>query len=220
MQKPLLDTNIVLSGREKSGFICYPVLKELDHMKTYNDSLGKNARDRIYEIYSNPEAFPFIFKEQSVGETVDDFLIRLCLEDGYTLKTLDLSLHLKALQKKVDSIFNGGESEDYSGMTYLETEEEIADFYEEKLRLMGEGRDHYYADYPDNHYIIIGEKAYKVTNKTATEIEYHTTDNYYVGKIKPRNIEQYCLFDALHSDIPVVSATGKFGVGKENCPFV
>jgi predicted ribonuclease YlaK len=211
MQKPLLDTNIILSGKEK-GYVCYPVLKELDNMKVYSDALGKQARDRIYEIYSNPLDYPFVYKEQKEGETVDDFLIRLCKEDDYILHTLDLSLFLKAKQQKVEAKFNGEQSEDYSGVTYL-SDEEAAVLFEDEIQTGGDTKC-YYASYPDNHYLVTGTKAFKVYKNNATEIKYKSFDSEHVGTVKPRNIEQYCLLDALFSNVPVVMATGKFGSGK------
>lgn len=213
MQKILLDTNVLLHGGAKEGFVCYPVLRELDHMKVAPDALGKRARDVIYDIYTNQERYPFIYKIQEANETVDDFLIRLCKEDDYELHTLDLSLFLKAKANQIKAVFDGRSTEDYTGVTYL-TDETAAELFQNPQKEIGTHDIIYVADYPDNHYLIINDEAYKVYRKRAKRIKFQTIKRGVDSPIKPRNIEQQCLVDALHSDAPVVLATGLFGSGK------
>lgn len=203
MSKFLLDTNILMDGKAKEGYVVYPVLQELDRLKMLDDLRGKQARDAIYKIYKHRDLFPFIYEELHVGEKVDDFLLRIAQERNLVLRTLDLSLHLKgtALGVQTDYAHNGLLK--YTGITYLTDEQWCA---------LNENR--FTEVYPENHFLIYGKNAFIIKQGAPQRIFYRTFESVYCGLIKPRNIEQYCLTELLLDEIPVVCATGKPGSGK------
>lgn len=203
MPKFLLDTNILMHDKAKEGYIPYPVLKELDKLKEADGLAGKQARDAIYKLYKNPDKFPFIYEEVQKGESVDDFLLRLAAKKRLTLKTVDLSLHLKSQAMGVPSSYSHNGLDNYTGITYLSDEDWCA---------LNEGRLN--KIYPNNHFLIYANNAYKVQDGKFERIDYRVLASTYSGTIKPRNIEQYCIFELLFDNIPVVCATGKPGSGK------
>ena len=199
----VLDTNILISGKIPKGIVIYPVLRELDRLKVFSDTVGKQSRDALHAIHQKPDHYPMVYFEQKENESVDDCLVRFCLENDYTLNTLDLSLHLKALTKKCKSNFAYNGNYDYGGITYLEGEDE-ADFFSRN----------YTVDHPINHFLVSGKRAFIKTACGYEEISYGSIKNNQSGTIVPRNIEQYCLMELLLRDVPVISATGSFGAGK------
>lgn len=202
MSKFLLDTNVLMEGKVKEGFVAYPVIQELDKLKTSDGLKGKQARDAIYRIYKHPE-FEFLYEELESGELVDDFLLRIAAKYDLIVKTLDLSLHLKgkAIGVPTDYCYNGVFT--YNGVTYL-TEEDWQNI-DEKLSS---------GNFPPNHFLIFKKQAFIIKNNELTPINYRNFDSTYCGLIKPRNIEQYCLTELLTENIPIVCATGKPGSGK------
>ena len=202
MSKFLLDTNVLMEGKVKEGLVAYPVIQELDKLKTSDGLKGKQARDAIYRIYKHPE-FKFLYEELEPGESVDDFLLRIAAKYDLIVKTLDLSLHLKgkAIQVPTDYCYNGIFT--YNGVTYL-TEEDWQNIDEKIIS----------DSFPPNHFLIFKKQAFIIKNHELTPINYRTFDSTYCGLIKPRNIEQYCLTELLTENIPIVCATGKPGSGK------
>lgn len=203
MPKFLLDTNMLMDDKAKEGYVPYPVLEELDKLKTAEGIRGKQAREAIHRLYKNPEKFPFLYEELKLGERVDDFLIRIAGEHGLTLRTLDLSLHLKGEALGISTKYSHNGVDSYTGATHL-TNEEWCALNEGALNTL----------YPNNHFLIYDKNAYVIRNGSAERIDYKSLNSTYSGKIKPRNVEQYCLMELLDSDIPVICATGKPGSGK------
>ena len=199
----LLDTNILMDDKAKEGYIVYPVLQELDRLKMSEGLRGKQARDAIHKIYKHPESFPFIYEELADGEKVDDFLLRIAKEQDLTLRTLDLSLHLKGQAQGVNTKYSHNGVENYSGCTYL-TDEEWCE--------LNEGT--FSKGFPENHFLIYERNAYIIKHGEPTRINYYNVDSSYSGEIKPRNIEQFCLTELLKSKTPVVCGTGRPGSGK------
>lgn len=203
MQNFLLDTNILMNDKAKEGWIPYPVLQELDRLKMADGLRGKQARDAIHKIYKNPEQFPFIFEELQVGELVDDFLLRIAESYNLTLRTLDLSLHLKGEALNVPTKYSHNGVETYTGLTYL-TDEEWCEINEER----------FVKEFPENHFLIYDKNAFIIQHGEPRRIKYEIFESTYSGKIKPRNIQQYCLMELLTNEVPVVCGTGKPGSGK------
>lgn len=201
--KKLLDTNILMCGKATDGIITYPVIKELDKLKNSEGLTGKQARDAIHEIYKN-DNYKLVYAEQLPNEAVDDFLIRYANEQRLCLQTLDLSLTLKAqtLNCVVDFPYNGRKN--YTGITYL-TDEQCASI------LCGSFEN----DDPINHFYIYEKRGFVKTSKGIEEISYHVLANNGRGEeIKPRNVEQYCLFELFKRKVPVIMAAGRYGTGK------
>lgn len=203
MSKILLDTNILMQDKAKEGYITYPVLQELDRLKTKEGLTGKQARDAIHSIFKNPKKFPLKYTEPEKDESVDDFLVRTALANDWILRTLDLSLHLKATAKGAKTEYCHNGNDHYSGSTFLSDEEY-------SLLSMGKLPE----KYPDNHFLIYDNTAHIIKEGVPTRLSYHCLQSTYCGTIKPRNIEQYCLMELLTTDISIVAGTGKPGSGK------
>lgn len=194
-----------MDNKAKSGYVCYPVLQELDRLKMSDGLKGKQARDAVHRIYKDPDLFPFIFKETEKDEKVDDFLLRLAEEDSLTLATLDLSLLLKAKSKGVSIKYSHNGEDHYGGATYLD-DEVWCSILENRFE----------GEYPENHFLIYGEEARVIKNGIPVKVDRPTFNSTHCGSIKPRNVEQACLMNLLLSDVPVVAGTGKPGSGKSH----
>lgn len=199
--KKLLDTNTLLNGAN-SGVLVYPVLEELDRLKTREGAVGKNARDTIKYIYNNLERFEFLDFELKANQTVDDFLIEISEENNFNLITYDLSLYLKAISKGIDCDFGIEEEYVYSGITYL-TKDEYNDFSKLDISL-----------FPENHYLIYGNEVYCVQDGELEQVEWGRIKSFYTGEVLPRNPEQAAFIDTLNKEVPVVLITGGYGTGK------
>ena len=202
--KNLLDTSILMGGKVNEGIVTYPVIKELDGLKGNDGLSGKQARDAIHEIHHNPSKYIQTYVETIEGEKVDDFLIRYAKENNLKLQTLDLSLALKAetLSCQTNFAYNG--KKQYTGITYL-TDEECAEIKSQQFR----------TPMPINHFFIHGKQAFIQTEEGVEEVSYHVLKNNGRGEeIKPRNVEQYCLFELFRRKVPVIMVAGKYGTGK------
>lgn len=192
-----------MSGKATKGIILYPVLQELDRLKTSEGLKGKQARDAISDIHKNPHNYDLRYEEAQPQQTVDDFLIEYAWGNSITLCTMDVSLNLKAKARgcSVDYMYNGDDH--YSGATYL-SEEEVSQI------ITGE----YTKSHPINHFLIYEKQAFINTFSGIQEVSYWSFENEQVGEIQPRNIEQYCLTEILKRNIPIVNVNGGWGVGK------
>lgn len=73
-----------------------------------------------------------------------------------------------------------------------------------------------------NQYIIVKDwdgnvvDLFRYTGEKFAKVPYKTISNRYIGKIKPRNIQQQLAIDMLYNnDITVKAITGRFGTGKD-----
>ena len=203
----LLDTSALLEG-EREGKILMSVIKELDNLKTREGAVGKKARDTIKYIYQN--ALGNIEDESKDYQIdimpTDQILLNVAKAKDYTLVTADLSLYLQAQARKIKSLFIESDKNGYKlapTATYL-TPEDYASV------LTG----NYEKQHPENHFLIYGEEAFRIINGTPTIVKYRKLKNEWIGEVKPRNVEQKCLLELLHSDTPVVAVHSKFGCGK------
>lgn len=203
--KKLLDTNTLLNGAE-SGILTYPVLEELDRLKTREGVTGKQARDAVKYIYKNLSNFEFLDVVLKDGQTVDDFLLETAQNFDYILVTYDLSLYLKGISIGIDCDFGLEDEFEYSGVTYL-TEEE---YFNVGLILE--------KNLPENHYLIYDKEVYCITNGELERVEPKKIKSYFLGEVAARNPEQVALIDSLFKEIPVVLITGGYGTGMI-CPF-
>lgn len=203
----LLDTSALLEG-EREGKILMSVIRELDNLKTREGAVGKKARDTIKYIYQN--ALDNIEDESKDYQIdimpTDQILLNVAESKDYTLVTADLSLYLQAQARKIKSLFIESDKNGYKlapTATYLMPEEYAS-------VLTG----NYEKQHPENHFLIYGEEAFRIINGTPTIVKYRKLKNEWIGEVKPRNIEQRCLLELLHSDTPVVAVHSKFGCGK------
>lgn len=208
----VLDTNVLLDNVCSEGVVLYGVLTELDRQKSRSDELGYKARRAIRNIEKNDSLIQ-IYYELMENETVDDYLIRYCLEHNAVLISRDLSLVLKARTKNCEVILaNIDREDDYDPMFYLNDDESMAKFFNrEKLKGVKDGS-----------YVIVADKhIYKVRENEPIIVNRKTIKNIWSGTIHARNIEQECLIDSLYDkDFKVVVGAGGYGSGELNCPFV
>lgn len=202
----LLDTSALLRG-ERDGKILVTVIEELDNLKTKEGRIGKDARRVLKYIYKY--AMDQILDE---GETIrnclntDDALLAMAESEDLILLTADLSLFLQAKGRDIPCEYMNGKSTEHlleSTTTYI-TGEEYADI------LLGD----YEGDYPENHFLIFEDEAYRIVGGRPKAVKYRTINNQWVGEIKPRNVEQKCLIDLMSSNTPVVAVHSKYGCGK------
>lgn len=211
----VLDTNILLRGKREKGIVTYPVLCELDRLKTFSAEVGKDARDAIYNIYKNPEWYILDTEQKGQDESVDDYLVRFAKEHGYILKTLDLSLFLKSKALGVEALFDEyNYANEYTGTTYFNQLDD------ETVAKICSGEELDEKAFPTNHYIISNSAIYKVTNRRAHLIENVSFHSGYTGKIRPLNPEQRCAMHLLSDpDVTIVSISGGYGTGEQVRPF-
>lgn len=203
----LLDTSALLEG-EREGKILMSVIRELDNLKTREGAVGKKARDTIKYIYQN--ALDNIEDESKEYQIeimpTDQILLNVAKEKNYILATADLSLYLQAQARKIESLFIETDKNSYKlapTATYL-----TADDYTSVLTGT------YEKQHPENHFLIYGEEAFRIIGGTPTIVKYRKIKNEWIGEVKPRNVEQKCLLELLHSETPVVAVHSKFGCGK------
>lgn len=203
----LLDTSALLEG-EREGKILLSVISELDNLKTKEGLVGKKARDVIKFIYR--EALEEVYDETRFFEleykSTDDILLEVAKERDWVLVTADLSLFLRANALNIQREFIDGSKNEYKihpTSTYINDRE-----YCEIMEGTYKGK------HPENHFLIFGDEAFKITNGTPEHIMYKEINNDWLGKIKPRNVEQKCLINLLHSEVPVVAVHSKYGCGK------
>jgi len=133
-------------------------------------------------------------------------LLKVAKAKNWTLVTADLSLFLRANAMKVDREFVDGNKNEYKlqpTSTYL-TDKEYCELME----------GNYKGEYSNNHFLIFGDEAFRIVNGRPEHIMYKEINNDWLGNIKPRNVEQKCLINLLHSDVPVVAVHSKYGCGK------
>lgn len=203
----LLDTSALLEG-EKDGLIPLSVVKELDGLKNREGLIGKKARDVIKFIYREKMDSFYNESKEMVSQELrtDDILLELAKTKRWTLVTADLSLYLRAGSLGIDCEFIDGSRNEYRiqpTTTYL-SDREYCEIMEGRFK----------KDLPENHFLIFGDSAFRIVDKTPIPVKYREIENNWVGKIKPRNVEQQCLIDLLLSDVPVVAVHSKFGCGK------
>jgi PhoH-like ATPase len=90
------------------------------------------------------------------------------------------------------------------------TDEELADFYSNKLKI--DALQNQYVLIKDSQDIVVDK--YRCDNSKLVKIKYRAIESQVLGKIKPRNVRQELLFDALDSPMPVICVTGPAGTGK------
>ena len=203
----LLDTSALLEG-ERDGKILLSVVRELDGLKNSEGLVGKKARDVIKYIYKEAmEDFYNEYKDSDfAGVKTDDILLEIAKFKNWTLVTADLSLFLKAGAMEVEREFVDGSKNEYKlqpTMTYI-GDREYCEIMERRFT----------HDYPENHFLVFENWAFRIINGVPVSVQRREIKNDWVDTVKPRNIEQQCLIDLLHSEVPVVAVHSKYGCGK------
>ena len=103
---------------------------------------------------------------------------------------------------------------EYTGIYRISFPEEsdLAFFYENQSNFIERLK--------ENQYLIIENDSYeaidyfKRRNGWLERVSYPSFESQFCGIMKPRNPEQRCAMDLIHSDVPIKLITGPFGSGK------
>lgn len=209
--KYLIDTNVLLDNLDIINHnITIPtiVLEELDKLKTQRDT-SYLARQAIKKIYKNLDHINIV--GELMVNSPDNEILEHARKGNYKLITNDINMMIKAKSIGVESDFTILEPS-YSGYRILDlSENELSSFYLNQLDI----------DALENEYLILKDGAkvidqYKRVDGKFIPVKYKVIDNRYVGRVKPRNLEQELYMDMLQdegSKIKVV--TGNYGTGKD-----
>lgn len=159
----------------------------------------------------------------------DDQLLLLTQERKGILVTNDVSLKVRAIALGVDTEGYSWDG-DYTGIYYLKSAEIPQEVYYSILAELNESGKYECEDhtFSYNEYLIVppyGEDAlngdtsiFKYNGTTFDRVHFKTIPTNWLLKgheIKPRNVEQICLFDAiLNSQNKILYVGGPFGTGK------
>ena len=102
----------------------------------------------------------------------------------------------------------------YTGIYYfsLPENDDLARFYENPSEFADRLKENQYLILENESYEAID--FYKKRNGWLERVSYPTFESQFCGVMKPRNPEQRCAMDLIHSDAPIKLITGPFGSGK------
>ena len=217
--KKLFDTNVIMDYPsvilEPDTVLNLYVLRELDVLKNDRDpARARKAREAVRFIFKHLDEI--VYDETYLpSRDTDEALIDMCLANKYTLVTNDINLHIRAHAKRVDCCSYQPEDQIITNTWKTEvtlSEEEMAAFYN-GAPLAHAIRNHQYVFIKNDKGQIVDKYYYH--NHILQPVRYKTIHSDYLGKIKPRNIEQECAFHMLdNSDSKVKVLTGRYGSGK------
>lgn len=225
MGKILVDTNVLMNKPDIldngnyviSGF----VIRELEKLKqSENNERSYKARLAVRKIEENADKLEFVLQEPKNefddydDDYIDNRILTLCKQQGFSLLTGDLLLKMKARAVGVEVVDVEEDEDDYKG--YVEvymTDEEYTDFYQNRLDLNE-------FDLLTNQYLIIKDS---LTGDVLDALRFD--GQYYVavktkgfktnlfGSFKPYDYYQACVLDSLQNN-QMTMIKGKPGSGK------
>lgn len=234
MAKRFLDTNAILTDCTdiSNVLISSKTLDELENIKSSShkdNDIKYKARVAVRAIREQKPEIVVVQKsdydkieELGLEITNDNLIIasawRYSQEDHIVFVTQDILCSLiaeKYFGLNVISICEKS-SDDYKGYIdyHFSTDEEIAEFYSNiQNNTLGLMINQYAILYNPNGEIIDKVKWDGTCNKT---ISYKPISNDFVGKVKPRNIQQELCFDMLQDNKSTIKVIrGNFGTGKD-----
>lgn len=237
----LLETPEII--KEYNSVILSHVVRELEkHKISKNTDLSFRARRATRYIDEHVNDIVFDFKDYHVSfddhadnDYVDNKIIQSCLDNEYSLITNDLLLKHKALGYGIEVISNKTSEKDNS--TYTGVHELYIDDTQKSQQLLARLYEHpedNIFDLVANQYLCVWDKTkptynkfgelngyepidqFKFDGERLVKLRFKNIDNGFMGKIKPINVKQKLLFDALQDrNTTVKSVFGSFGVGKD-----
>jgi len=218
------DTNTLLQTQgnilENFNNIILPigVIEELDNQKSKEGSLGYNARCVIRKLEKREDIQyitkqKYIMPEDWITDKIDNQIVCFARDNDCILYCNDLNVRTKAKSLNIPAFaWVENKTEHFKGWRKLIlTEEQIADFYENKNLPVN--------NFIENEYIIL----FTEDGKSIEKLKYKNGDLKKIQRLKykdtyiekPLDDIQYCAYDALFDDdIKIVSLTGLSGTGK------
>ncbi len=229
----IIDTNALIDGIDLKKYgVCYiPIvcIEELDSLKiNKNTDLSYSAKQAIKRLRT-AENVEIIFTSSfslPLDFSITDNKILSFAKDmtsadhDCVLISADHNVILKAKHLEIPCEYfmqDERNAEFYRGFkeVHFASEAECADFYANPTNKWSINLNEYVAFY--NHEGAIIDKQ-KWTAKGFKPLSYKTIDNRFVGKVKPRNLQQEFYMDMLQSkDIPLLLGFGDYGTGKDYC---
>jgi PhoH-like ATPase len=217
------DTNVLIDDPEcidkfTNVVLHIDVIKELDKLKLDRDyNLASKARKALKAIVTRKD-IEFNIGEYST-DSVDDVIVLMCSNNGYTLYSNDVAVQIKSKIFKVKCLpWETNCDLEYKGYIELSpSPEELAEFYETKENKWGALLNQYVAfnyEGEDNKgNTIIKTDLWKFTDKGFVPVVKKALKSMWLGDIKPKDIHQECAIDSLYNDTLSVFS-GKAGSGK------
>jgi PhoH-like ATPase len=246
MAKIIVDTNVlidfpnIITENPNDTFIIHSIVaEELDdliHNKKNNSDLSYKARVARDQILTNQlknielsmERSQFALPSSWDTNKNDNILLSFSKDkqssnsdDFYFLYTNDLLMQMKAkflgiIYKGYDGVGFGKKSEsNYTGYKEIVLDDdELAKFYEKHENNFSVMNNQYLVIKNENNEIV---DKYKYTSDNGfKKVKYNTIDSRYVGKVKPRNLQQELYLDMLNDkNTKVKVCTGGYGSGKD-----
>lgn len=210
------------------------VLREIDDLKkNQNYEIGQKARKAAVFISKNMDNIEFYIPDPPKIAT-DDQLLSLAKERGAVLITNDVSLKVRAIVMKIDTEGYSWDG-DYTGIYYLDIKDMTKEVYDSILAELYETGFYEQEDhtFSYNEYLIVppydedasngDTNIFKYDGAVFKQVYIQTIEtNWLINpkkkEIKPRNIEQICLFDSiLNKNNQILYVGGPFGTGKTFC---
>ena len=205
------------------------VLREIDDLKkSQNSEIGQKARKAAVFISKNMDNIEFYLADPK-RTPADDQLLLLTQERKGVLVTNDVSLKVRAIALGVDTEGYSWDG-DYTGVYYLKSTDVPQEVYYSILAELNESGRYECEDhtFSYNEYLVVppynedasnGDTSiFKYNGITFDRVHFKTIPTNWLLKgheIKPRNVEQICLFDAiLNSQNKILYVGGPFGTGK------
>lgn len=205
------------------------VLREIDDLKkSQNSEIGQKARKAAVFISKNMDNIEFYLADPK-RTPADDQLLLLTQERKGILVTNDVSLKVRAIALGVETEGYSWDG-DYTGIYYLKSTDVPQEVYYSILAELNESGKYECEDhtFSYNEYLVVppynedasnGDTSiFKYNGITFDRVHFKTIPTNWLLKgheIKPRNVEQICLFDAiLNSQNKILYVGGPFGTGK------